>query len=96
MSAPYPKPSAAVQELLQRRIDVFVHDVPSVVWHVASNEGELRLIPKRLNEESLAWAFRPADTALRAAADAALAQWEADGTLRQVIDQWLPYWSRVE
>jgi ABC-type amino acid transport substrate-binding protein len=96
MISPYPNAVAAVQELLQNRIDVFVHDIPAVVWHVAANEGELRVIPKRLNEEGLAWAFRPADAATRTAADAALARWEADGSLARLIDTWLPYWSRVE
>jgi len=96
MVAPYPKASAAVQELLQNRIDIFIHDIPTIVWFVGRNEGELRVIRKRLNQEQLAWAFRPDDVELRTAADAALARWEADGTLARVIEAWLPYWSRIE
>lgn len=96
MVAPYPKASAAVQELLQNRIDVFIHDIPTIVWYVGANEGELRVLRKRLNEEMLAWAFRPGDSDLRGAADAVLARWEADGTLARVVDAWLPYWSRIE
>lgn len=96
MVAPYPSATAAVQELLQNRIDVFVHDIPTVVWYVAANEGELRVLRTRLNEERLAWAFRPSDADLRAAADAALADWEADGTLARLVDTWLPYWSRID
>jgi ABC-type amino acid transport substrate-binding protein len=86
--------AGAVQELLQAASTS--SSTTSPPWSRAANEGELRVLPRRLNEEHLAWAFRPDDEALRAAADAALARWEADGSLRQVLDRWLPYWSKVE
>jgi ABC-type amino acid transport substrate-binding protein len=94
--APYPDAASATTELTQRRIDIFVHDIPTVVSLVARNEGDLAVIRKRLDEEEIAWAFRPGDAELRTRTNAALALWRGDGTLQGVLDRWLPYWSRVE
>jgi len=58
--------------------------------------GFVRTIRRRLSEERLASAFRPGDAELRGAAAAALARWEADGTLARPIETWLPYRSRIE
>jgi ABC-type amino acid transport substrate-binding protein len=88
----YPTTNAAVTELLQRRIDVFVSDAPIVVWQASAHDGELMPIRKLLNRDDLAWAFRPDHGALVANADAMLARMQADGTLAQMVRRWMPYW----
>jgi ABC-type amino acid transport substrate-binding protein len=77
----------AITELLNNRIDVYVSDAPVIEAAVARHAPDLVAYP-RVGEQSLAWAFRPADGGLRRAADAILARWRTDGTLRQVLDAW--------
>jgi ABC-type amino acid transport substrate-binding protein len=77
--------------LRRRTIDVFVHDAPSIAWLVSANEADVTAIRHYLNREALAWALRPADTALLAEVNGALAAWKADGTLAGVLGRWLPY-----
>jgi ABC-type amino acid transport substrate-binding protein len=92
----YPTVDAAADELLAGLVDVAIHDIPMVVWMVSKHEGELAILRKRLGEDQLAWAFRPNDTELRAAADRVLAGWQRDGSLEALIERWLPYWSQVQ
>jgi ABC-type amino acid transport substrate-binding protein len=77
--------------LRNRTVDVFVHDAPSIAWLVSANEADVAAVRHYLNREQLAWALRPADTALLAEVNAALAAWKADGTLAAVLGKWLPY-----
>ncbi len=77
--------------LRNRTVDVFVHDAPSIVWLVSANEADVAPVRHYLNREHLAWALRPADTALLAEVNAVLAGWKADGTLAGVLGRWMPY-----
>src|SRR5262245_60120799 len=88
----YPTSQSAVTELLQNRIDLFIGDLPQILWFVAANEAELTALRPKLTEDSLAWAFRPDDDVLRASADEALAHWKSDGTLSTILRRWLRNW----
>jgi len=88
----YPTSTAAVTELLQRRIDVFVSDAPIILWQASAHDGELTPIRKVLKREQLAWAFRRDDGALIANANAMLARMQADGQLASMVRHWMPYW----
>ncbi|HET6515555.1 MAG TPA: transporter substrate-binding domain-containing protein [Thermodesulfovibrionales bacterium] len=88
--------SDAAIELKQRRIDIFVHDAPAVVWLVSENEASMRGLWKPLNEEYLGWGIRRDDGALLARVNAVLAGWKQNGTLKSVITRWLPYWKDLE
>lgn len=92
----YPTPTAAVTELLQNRIDAFVHDAPVVLWYVSGNEASLAPVLPPLNEEQLGWAMRQADEQLRTAVNAILARWRQDGTRDRILSRWVPYWTRLE
>lgn len=83
-------------ELLQRRIDIFVHDAPAVVGLVAENESVMKGLWEFLNEEDLGWGVRLNDPELLAQVNAALARWKQDGTLRSTVLKWLPYWKNFE
>jgi ABC-type amino acid transport substrate-binding protein len=87
-----PAASDAAFCLDNREIDLFVNDFPSVVWLASQNEGTLRGFWTPFNEEYLAWGVRRDDRELLMKTDAILNIWKKDGTLKEVIKQWLPYW----
>jgi polar amino acid transport system substrate-binding protein len=80
----------AVNELQQRRIEMFIGDAPTVIWLVSENEASIGGIWKPLNEEYLAWGMRKDDVDLLARVNAALAQFRLDGRLDKVLHKWLP------
>ena len=85
------KAAAAPFELSNRRIDLFIHDAPSVMWLASENEAELFALPDFLNTEYLGWGLRRGDSAMLDRVNAILAGWKADGSLQQVLRHWLPY-----
>ena len=87
-----PSASDSVFALENRRIDLFVNDSPSVVWLASQNEGTLRVFLTPFNEEYLAWGVRRDDRDLLVQANSILNSWKKDGTLKEVISRWLPYW----
>jgi polar amino acid transport system substrate-binding protein len=80
----YRRTRDAVTELRNFRIDVYVSDAPVIEAAVASHP-DLAAYPRVVGRQSLAWAFRPGDVALRRAANDVLARWRTDGTLREVL-----------
>lgn len=81
-----------VAALRANRIDAFIVDAPAV-WRVSggllSKETQLRGLYTPLTKEKLAWAVRKGDDALRLQLNAILAKWQKDGTLADVIDDWI-------
>lgn len=86
----------AKNELLQRRIDIIVHDAPVVVGLVAENETVMKGLWDPLNEEYLGWGVRQDDTELLRQVNAAVDRWKKDGTLRATVLKWLPYWKNFD
>lgn len=88
----FPDADAGVAALRANKIDAFVSDAPAV-WRVTggllSKETQLRGLYTPLTKEELAWAVRKGDDGLRAQLNAVLAQWKKDGTLDDVIDDWI-------
>ena len=88
----FPDTDAGVAALRDNRIDAFVSDAPAV-WRVAggltSKETQLRGLYTPLTHEQLAWAVRKGDDQLRAQLNAVLKQWKKDGTLNDVLDDWI-------
>ncbi len=91
-----PSASDAVFSLESRRIDLFVNDSPSVVWLASQNEGTLRGFWTPFDEEYLAWGVRRDDRELLMQANSILGSWKKDGTLKEVIIRWLPYWKESD
>lgn len=88
----FERASEARYLLINRRIDLFVHDGPSVVWLVSENEGILKGFWEPLNEEYLGWAVKREDQDLTMKVNSILSNWKRDGTLKEVLTRWLPYW----
>ena len=82
----------AVLALKNRRIDIFVYDAPAIVWIVSENEAELKFLPEPLNIEYLGWGLRQDDRELLGMVNGQLSKWKNDGTLKEMILKWLPYW----
>ena len=82
---------AAVGALRADRIDVFIHDAPSI-WRIVggfeSTEHQLQGRYEPLTEEYLAWAVRKGDE-LRDRLNGVLRKWQANGELEHVLDQWI-------
>ncbi|OPY76130.1 MAG: Glutamine-binding periplasmic protein precursor [Syntrophorhabdus sp. PtaU1.Bin153] len=82
--------------LNNRRVDLFVYDVPAIVWLVSENETTLKGFWEPLNDEYLAWAVNRDDQTLLRAVNTALANWKRSGTVNEVVKKWLPYWKSSE
>jgi ABC-type amino acid transport substrate-binding protein len=89
---PVKSAAEAALALKNRRFDIFVYDAPAVAWIVSENEADLKLLPDLLNIEYLGWGLRQDDKELLAKVNAFLSQWKNDGTLKEMILKWLPYW----
>jgi polar amino acid transport system substrate-binding protein len=85
---PHRRSRDAIWELVNYRIDVYVTDLPIVQSAVKSHPGKLVAYPRVVGQQSLAWAFRPSDGALRREVNEILEQWRADGTLTTVLGAW--------
>jgi polar amino acid transport system substrate-binding protein len=76
--------------LKNRSIDIFVHDVPSIMWLLSENEADLAALRQPLNEEMLAWGVRKDKEGLLSQVAPILSRWKKDGTLDRIILKWLP------
>ena len=77
-------------ELKRRTIDIFIHDAPSMIWIVSENEADITALWEPFNEEYFAWAIRKDDDQFFKQVNGILKRWKQDGTLRQVLNKWLP------
>jgi ABC-type amino acid transport substrate-binding protein len=89
-SITYVQPTEAYVFLVNRRIDVFLHDGPGVIWLAAEHEADLVAIRKPLTSDEIAWGLRKSDPELLASVNRILAGWKKDGTLQRILDKWLP------
>jgi ABC-type amino acid transport substrate-binding protein len=87
----FQKASEARYLLVNRRIDLFVHDAPSIVWLVSENEGTLKGFWEPFDEEYLGWAVNRGDQDLYLKVNSILSTWKKDGTLKGILTRWLPY-----
>ena len=85
----FPSAGNAVEALLHDQIDLLVHDAPAL-WWLAQHQNGLALAPVLFAREEVAWGFRRGSVTLRESANAALAQWQGDGTLETILNKWIP------
>ncbi len=86
----YKDTDAAIQAMLNGKLDMFVHDAPIIWWRSSMHERELVAFPEVLNIEPIAWGIGRHNSELLEKVNALLAQWEKDGTSRKIISNWLP------
>jgi polar amino acid transport system substrate-binding protein len=92
---PLAKADDAALALEKRRIDLFVNDVPSIAWLVSKNEA-LKGVWEPLNEEYLGWGVNRNNSNLLAQVNFILRNWKKNGTLKEVLSKWLPYWKKFD
>lgn len=88
---------AAFEGLRSDTIDLYVHDAPTS-WQLATagDNNDLISLYHPLTKESLAWAVRRDDAALAAELNSALAKMKANGTLRYILNRWIPVTVEVQ
>jgi len=90
----FSNPRAGAEALVDKRIDVFIHDAPVTWWLASEYEAKgLTMIPALLTQESLAWAVRKDNTSLRDAANQFLEKVRQNKELQGVIKRWIPQWN---
>ncbi|MGD9781379.1 MAG: substrate-binding periplasmic protein [Kiritimatiellia bacterium] len=81
----------ALDALMQRQVDLVVHDAPAAWWLSLRHPGKLALAPVLMARQEVAWGFRRSSVRLRESANQALADWEKDGTIEAVFRRWIPF-----
>ncbi len=90
-------PEQGYGALLSGKIDVFIHDGPTI-WRVASEKMDQGLMGlyRPLTEEYLAWAIRRGDNSLYQSLSSVLEKWKESGYLQMLIDKWIRVRIEVE
>ncbi len=93
----YENAEAAFQGLRKDEIDLYIHDAPTS-WQLATAQKHNDLISlySPLTDEELAWAVRQDDGALAAELNRALTLMKGNGTLRYILNRWIPVTVEVQ
>ena len=88
---PYDSIASATKALRSGSVRCVLGDAP-VVWRKgAKYEARgLTTIPRLLTRERLAWAVRKGDTQMLNSANAAIRQWQGDGSLHAILSEFMP------
>jgi polar amino acid transport system substrate-binding protein len=95
--ASFSRAGDGISELKRRAIDIFVNDAPYIIWTVSENETDIAALWEPLTEEYLAWGVRKEDGKFLMDVNSILGRWKQNGTLHEVLRQWLPegYFKRI-
>jgi polar amino acid transport system substrate-binding protein len=87
----YSDSAAAFEGLRKDQIDLYIHDAPTS-WLLAttSENSDLISLYSPLTDEMLAWAVRKDDDALLAELNRALGLMKQNGSLRYILNRWIP------
>lgn len=83
--------AAAFAALRGDTIDLYIHDAPTS-WQLATatENSDLISMYKPLTHEQLAWAVRKDDKQLAESLNAALRTMKGNGSLRYILNRWIP------
>ncbi|MEZ5572602.1 MAG: transporter substrate-binding domain-containing protein [Halioglobus sp.] len=89
--------AAAFAGLRNNDIDVYIHDAPTS-WQLATSAENSDLISlyHPLTKEQLAWAVRKDDERLAAMLNDALQTMKGNGTMRYILNRWIPVTIEVQ
>ena len=84
-----------VKALINKKIDVLVHDGPIILFHASKYEPKgVTPVYRLLTEEFLAWGIRRENVQLREDVNQFLNKMKKDGQLDTMIQQWIPLVTR--
>jgi len=87
----FQKVDAAIQALTHKKIDLFLHDAPTICHYAAATKSvALTPLLTLVTEEYLGWEMRKEDEKLRQQVNHFIQQSKADGQLQKTIKQWIP------
>ena len=93
----FPNSEAAVKALREKKIDLFIHDAPIILYLAAENESrDLTPIYSLFTEELLAWGLRKQDEGLLKAANDYLMSIDRSGRLQTLIQRWIPFTQKIQ
>jgi len=86
----YPSAERGAEAVIDGRIELFVHDAPTVYWMAGlyQNQG-LTVAPAVLSEDLMAWGVARENSELLSAVNAVLARWNSDGSIDAVLSRWI-------
>ncbi|WP_028583221.1 ABC transporter substrate-binding protein [Desulfogranum mediterraneum] len=86
----------AVRALLAKEIDALVYDLPGSLYYASlyADQGLVAVI-QPMTREQLAWAVGSDQQQLLEQANRYLSSIKADGRLRQLIEQWIPFYRQL-
>ena len=88
----FPTSRNGVQALIQRDIDMLIHDAPVILYLASENESKsVSPLFSLLTEEYLAWAIRKEEEQLLKSANSFLKSLNQDGKLNPMISRWIPF-----
>ncbi len=89
-------PEQGLAALIDKKIDVFVYDLPMNFYFAALHETKgLAPVPVLLSREQLAWGIRKDDTELLNAANSFLENLRQNGRLREIVQRWVPFYKNI-
>lgn len=83
-------------QLQQNTIDLFIDDIPSILWQSSTHSAELVSLLERLTTEQIAWGVRRGDDELLGKLNGMLRKWKSDGSLDVAILKWIPYYDSIK
>jgi polar amino acid transport system substrate-binding protein len=82
----------AVKALIDKDIDVFIHDAPIILYLASENENNgLTALFALLTNENLAWGVRKDNIELLKSADSFLQNPANEKKLKELINHWIPF-----
>jgi ABC-type amino acid transport substrate-binding protein len=88
----YTNPHAAVKDLIDNDIDMFIYDAPMVLYLASENESRgLTVLFALLTKEPLAWGIRKDNVELLESANNFLRRLNQEGKLNKMIKYWIPF-----
>jgi polar amino acid transport system substrate-binding protein len=88
----YKNSSAAVEDLIEKDIVMFIHDAPMIIYLASENESRgLTFLFALLTKEPLAWAVSKDNAELLKSANSFLQTINDEGKLKKIINRRIPF-----
>lgn len=81
--------SSAIEALTRKKIDIFLHDAPTICY-LANSKSTLTPLLTMVTEEQMGWKMRKEDEALRRQVNLFIRQSKESGQLKKTIKQCIP------